>query len=344
MNKNKKVLFTLISTSLIAVLSASIIYTGCGEETKPTLKLHQAQWDSFFLLNAILKIIITEGYRYPVELIEMTHRMMKKEIAIGQIDLSIECWRQNWIDEYNKQIKNGNILNLGITYNKSHQFFIIPKWVGDKYRIRKIEDMKDHWVLFKDYEYATKGVFYNGISGWSATNINNVKLKAYGLDRYYNSKILPSAEAMTTILERAQQNHRPIFGYYWTPTALMGEYEWTVLKEPVYYEACWGKIEATARDRSSGPVDCACSYPSFSITKIAHKSLKNKAPDVVEMLNKMRVEEKSLLKSLAWAKRNQIRQWNAAAIYYLAEYQSEWKVWVSPKAFERLKKALGRSS
>ena len=46
--------------------------------------------------------------------------------------------------------------------------------------------MKEHWELVKDPEDPTKGVFINSVIGWACTEINWVKLEAYGLTEYYN--------------------------------------------------------------------------------------------------------------------------------------------------------------
>jgi glycine betaine/proline transport system substrate-binding protein len=243
------------------------------------------------------------------------------------------------MDWYNEQIEKGNLINLGMSYEAGPQFFIVPKWVARQYNIETIFDMEKHWHLFKDPQDTTKGIFYNCIIGWRCDETNQVKLEAYGLTRYYNIFSPGSAAAMEAAFERAQTNHQPIFGYYWAPTALMGKYDWHILKEPSYEDQCWEKITAAVKDPNFRPIDQACAYENLPIEKVIHKSLHKNAQDVVKMLKKMNVGLEPLNKTLAWAKaHNNDRE--KAARYYLMNYEHRWKTWVTSKAHNRIKKAL----
>lgn len=333
---------------LMAVLAAPMLLIGAcgltGEKQKPVIKLHGGQHESIWINNAISEIIIEKGYGYPVEIVEMTSQMMEAAIQKGEIDLNMETWRQSRIDWYDGQIKKGNIVNLGIIYEASPQFWIIPRWVAEQWKIKTVFDMKDHWELFKDPRDLSKGVFYNCISGWRCRGYNVVKLEAYGLTRYYNSVTPLSAPALEAALARAQMNHQPVFGYFWAPNALMGIYDWHILEEPPYTGQCWEKITAASKDKSLRPIDRACAYQTFPIDKIACKGLLEKAPDVVEMLRKMVVGLEPLNKTLAWAKGSDVQDWHEAAIYYLRNYKNRWKTWVTPEAYEKIEKALEGAS
>ena len=232
-------------------------------------------------------------------------------IPRGEIDLNLEAWKQNRINWYNEQMEKGNIVN---------------------------------WKLFKDPEDPTKGVFYNSIIGWAAAEVNVVKLEAYGLARYYNIVSPGSSSALEAILKEAQQKRQPVFGYYWSPNAPMGAYDWHILEEPPYTDKCWEDIVAAVEDESLRPIDRACAYESFPMDKIAHKNLLKKVPDVVKMLRKMMVGLEPLNKTLAWAKENEIQDWQEATIYYLQEYEDRWKTWVTSGAYKKIKKALKEAS
>ncbi len=211
--------------------------------------------------------------------------------------------------------------------------------MAEQHQIETIFDMEQHWQLFKDPQDATKGIFYNCLIGWRCDEINQVKLEAYGLTRYYNIFSSGSSAAMEAAFEGARMNHQPVFGYYWAPTALMGKYDWHILKEPPYTDQCWQKISAAVKDRNLRPIDQACAYENLPIEKVVHKSLLKNAQDVVAMLAKMVVGLEPLNKTLAWAKEND-RNWDEASVYYLKNYEDRWKNWVTPKAYKLIDKAL----
>ena len=132
----------------LAVLVATALLLGAcgpiGGREKPVIRLHGGEYNSNLINNAIAECIIEEGYGYPVEIVEMTNTMMEEALPKGEIDLRMEGWQQNRIDWYNENIENGNIVNLGMTYEAGPQFFIIPKWVAEEYNIKTVSDMKDH--------------------------------------------------------------------------------------------------------------------------------------------------------------------------------------------------------
>ena len=329
------------------LIAALLLATACapiGGGQRPVIKLYDGQWDSLSLNNAIAEFIMEKGYGYPVETVVLSSQVMQERLPTGEIDLDMEMWQHSRIDWYNEQIERGNIVNLGMTYESGPQFFIIPKWLAERYNITTVFDMADHWELFRDPEDPSKGVFYNCIVGWRCDEINEVKLEAYGLTRYYNLVSPQSEDALEAALARPAQRRQPVFGYYWAPTWLIGAYDWYVLEEPLYTEQCWERVTAAVEDDNLRPLDQACAYATLPIDKVAHRGLLEKAPDVVEMLRRMLVGLEPLNETLAWAQENDVQDWEEAAIYYLQNYEERWETWVTPEAYERSKEALEEAS
>jgi glycine betaine/proline transport system substrate-binding protein len=327
----------------VTTFAAAVLFIwSCGffqNGGKPVIKTYDGQWQSIRVNNAIVQFIIEQGYGYTVEAVEMTSHEMQEAMETGEINLNMEMWQQGRMDWYSEQIEKGNIVNLGMSYEAGPQFFSIPKWVAEQHHIETIFDMEQHWRLFKDPQDTSKGIFYNCIIGWRCDEINQVKLEAYGLTRYYNIFSPGSSAAMEAAFEGAWMNHQPVFGYFWAPTALMGKYDWHILKEPPYTDQCWRKISAAIKDRNRRPIDQACAYENLPVEKVVHKSLLKNAQDVVEMLKKMVVGLEPLNQTLAWAKEND-RDLEEVAVYYMKNYEDRWRSWVTPNAYKRIAKAL----
>ena len=325
----------------IAILSGEWLLTGFFQ--KPTLSLYEGQWDSIRFNNALAGFIIRNGYGYPVVVSEETEHTIQTRIVSGEIDLAMELWQQNWIEQYNREIAQGTIVNLGSIYEAGPQFYIIPQWVADQYNISTIADMNDHFQLFQDPDNPAKGIFYNCIRGWSCGPVNEVKFEAYGLTRHYTLMTPPSDKALEAVFDKAQENHQPVFGYYWAPTSLAGSYDWYILKEPPYTDQCWKKVMAAVEDPNLRPLASACAYESPSVDKVANSQLLKKAPDVVVMVRKMEVGTDALNRELGWARKNNVSDWNAVAVHYLRNNEETWKTWVTPGAYAGIKKALEKT-
>ena len=151
----------------LAALLAMVLLSGAcgllGGGEKPVIRLDDGEWDSLWINNAIAKFIIEEGYGYPVETVVETSHELEEAIPKGEVDLRMEIWQTGTTDWYDEQLGQGNIVNLGMTFEAGPQFFIIPQWVAEQYNIKTVFDMKDHWELFQDPQDPSKGMFYNCI-------------------------------------------------------------------------------------------------------------------------------------------------------------------------------------
>jgi len=76
------------------------------------------------------------------------------------------------------------------------------------------------------------------------------------------------------------------------------------------------------------------------IDKGYHKTLPEIAPDIKTMMDKMMVGLDRLNRTAAWAKENEVQDFTEAAIWYLKEYESTWKNWVTGDAYNKIKDAL----
>ena len=328
---------------LVVILVVSLLAAACGggEEEKPTIKFTDTQFESGWINNAIAQFVIEHGYGYPVESVVMTTVVAWVTLPKGEVHINMELWQQNLIEIYNEVIANGTVENLGMTYEGGPQFFIIPTWVHEQYNINTVDDMKAHWALFKDPEDTGKGAFINCIIGWQCGEINTVKLEAYGLTDFYNIISPGSVAAMDAGLTGPQKKNEPVFGYYWAPTSIMGAYDWYILEEPAYDPAVWDKITAAREDRSLRPIAEAVAYETLPIDKGIWSGLRDMAPDVVAMLEKMNVGLEPLNKTAAWAVQTDIEgNWERAALYYLENYEVRWKTWMPDENYKKVKAAV----
>ncbi|MDP6142252.1 MAG: glycine betaine ABC transporter substrate-binding protein [Dehalococcoidales bacterium] len=333
----KKKNWLLIPISFFIV--ASLLLAGCfwgGEETH-TIKLVDTSYDTQWLSNAVHKIIIEEGYGYPVETLTVSVPVGQVSLSEGDVDVWYDLWWWYYLTWYDPAIASGEIENLGISMEPAPSFWVIPQWVHEEHNINTIQDMKDNWELFQDPEDPSKGLFINCPIGWQCQDVNSVKMEAYGLTEYFNI-VEPSAGALEAALAGAQMKGNPVFGYYWAPTALMGMYDWYILEEPAHDAEVWDNILAAVDDDSLRPIDAACAYEAVSPGIGIWSGLRDIAPDVVDMLAKCNIGLEQVNKSAAWVQENEIDNWEKAAIWYMREYDSRWKAWVTDDAYTKIKK------
>jgi len=326
---------------VMGLLMIPVLLGACSSAEKESIRFADTQFESIWINNAVIGYIIEHGYDHPVEIVEMTTPIMQATLANGEIDVMLEGWQQNMPDWYAEEIAAGNIENLGDTYEGGPQWWIIPLATHEKHGITTVEDLKDHWELFKDPEDPSKGAFINCIIGWQCAEINEVKLEAYGLTDYYNILSPGSSGALDAALSGPQLKGKDVFGYYWAPTSLMGAYDWWVIEEPEYNAACWAKITEAREDKTLRPIDEACAYEAIPVDVLVNGGLNDKAPEIYKLLKNQTVGLDPINRTAAWALANDIQgDWNKAAVYYLTNYEDRWTSWMPEKNADKVKEAL----
>jgi len=275
--------------------------------------------------------------------VESTIKEVHSRILDGDIDITLEMWRENNIVWYEQAIASGNVVDLGVLYASGRQFWIIPEWFARENHIKTVFDMKQQWRKLLDPEDPSKGLFFNCIFGWTCRDINKIKLKAYGLDRFFNTVSPSSPEALRAIYENALEMHIPVFGYYWQPNALMASDQWYILKEPPYDPAIWYDVNQAAGKQNFPSIDNACAYGDNSVLKLAHKNLIKKAPDIADMFQKMSVDVE-MLEDILFLNNKAQPDFRGATRTFLLQHGALWHDWVTPEAREKIIRSLGEPS
>lgn len=322
---------------VLGLLLIPLSVAGCAAGREEPIKLADAGWDSNQVHNAIFSFIVEHGYGYPpCEIVPGSSPVILVGVAEGDIDLLMETWSENYGEAYTDRVASGEIVELGLNFDDNYQGWLVPTYMieGDPERgiepmapdLKSVFDLPEYWELFKDPEEPTKGRFLNSIPGWKCTEHNSIKLKTYGLDEYYTDFLCGSDVALSGSMVAAYEKGEPWLGYYWAPTWLLGMYDMTLLEEPPYDPEVWER-------------DKGCAYMAVRCTIMAHPSLLDRAPDVVEFLRKYHTTCAQNNDFLNYMQENEADA-SAGAIYFLKEYESVWSEWVPSDVASKVKAAL----
>jgi glycine betaine/proline transport system substrate-binding protein len=194
--------------------------------------------------------------------------------------------------------------------------------------LKSVADLPKYWHLFKDPEVPSKGRFHNSPPGWGVTEINETKLKTYGLTDTFNIFSTGSDTALATSMVTAYDRGQPWVGYYWEPTWIMGLMDMTMLEEPPYDPAVY-----------NDPSNRGCAYPAAKVLKAIHIDVQTNAPEIAEFIKKYQTSLEENNDFLAYMNDNQVES-EAAAIYFLKKYPDTWKAWVPADIAQKVTEAL----
>jgi len=336
----KKVLMVLLAV----VLSLSMALVGCAKEepvTKPLIKLSDLNWGSAHFQSEMAKIIIEEGYGYPVELVPGKTIALLQGLQLGDLDVFLEGWLPSQQEAYDKAMASGDIVDLGILNNDNWQsLFVVPTYVikGDAERgidpmapnLKSVFDLDQpqYKELFKNPENPGKGAILNCIPGWECEKINMATLAAYGLDDDYDLISPGSQEGLFASLVSAYDKGKPWLGYLWGPTWIAGKLDLTLLEEPPYDEAVWNKEN-----------QYASAYPSSDLFIAGHKDFPGKAPEVAEMFRKWKLDTKTLDEVLSYMDETGGEPIDAA-VWFLKNREELWTEFMPADVAQKVKDAV----
>lgn len=312
--------------------------TGDGKQ-KEKLVMADVSWDSVKVHNRIVGFILQHGYGYPEPQYTFGETLpLLQGMSRGDIDITMEVWKDNYEEPWNEMVSSGAVLDLGSNFPDAPQGWYVPTYMikGDPERgiepmapdLKSVSDLPRYWQLFKDAEVPTKGRLHNSPPGWAVTAINEVKFKTYGLDQTFNLFSTGSDTALATSMFAAYEKGQPWLGYYWEPTWIMGQLDMTMLEEPEYNAEVY-----------NDPNNRGCAFPAAQVLKGVHSSLIDKAPEVVELVSKYQTSLEENNDFLAYMQENN-GEAEEAAIYFLKKYPERWKSWVPEEVAQKVEQAL----
>jgi len=337
-NLNKRCVQALTGLMVLLMVFA---FTGCSSnqpanDDKPTLIFADAGWDSICFHNDVARFIIENGYGYPTDVIPGSTPTTFAGFRNGDIDIYMELWKQNIIEDYQDAIEKGEIIEVSINFDDNDQGLYVPTFVlkGDPARgiepmapdLKTVKDLPKYWELFKDPEDPSKGRIYGSIPGWVADEILFAKFENYGLDENFNYFRPGSDTALAAGIAKAVEEGKPWVGYYWEPTWIAGKYDITLLGDDEYSDEKWNN-------------GYACEWPGTDVTICVHSSMSEKAPDVVEFVKNYRTSSQLTSEALAYMLDNEVGTAEAAK-WFLKEHQDLWSSWVPEDIAGKVKTAL----
>jgi len=335
MTKRKHYVFKVV-VLVFGICFFLLPFSSYATAASKKLVLADLNWDSAQVHSRIAGFIMEKGYGYKIEYIPGATITLFAGLVRGDIDINMECWVENQQEAYDKGIAAGKVIDLGSNFPDSWQGWLVPTYVikGDAKRgikpmapdLRSISDLPKYWKIFKDQEDPSKGRFYSCIPGWECEKINEKKFKAYGLDKQYNIFLPGSDAALNGSMAAAYKKGKPWFGYYWAPTWVLGKLDMTPIEEPPYDKKLWD-------------ASYACAYPSVSVNIIVNASLQKRAPEIIEFLKKYETTQAMANKFLAYM-RDKKANTQAAAVWFLKNYQDLWSGWVPENIAKKVKAAL----
>lgn len=297
-------------------------------------------WDSAAFHNKVASIILEAGYGCETDSIPGSTIPLFNGMVKGDIDVTMEVWRENIVEPWKKALENKEVIDLGSNFPDAVQAWYVPKYLveGDDAPAKGLKSVKDlakFKELFKDPEEPSKGRFLNCIAGWGCEAANSKKLTIYGLDEHFVNFRPGTGAAMNSAIESRLKRKKPIVFYYWSPTWVIGKYgdQIVALEEPEYNKEIWDKM-----NNSENPTE-ATAYPLADIRVGVNAEFFEQAPKLVEFFKNYETNSKLVSEALNYMQENKADT-DETAEHFLKNQEDVWTKWVSEDVANRVKASL----
>lgn len=331
----------LAFASMILAAPAAFAQAPACEIDRPII-FAGLDWDSNAVHTEIARFIMEKGYGCRTDILPGTTVPLLNGQIRGDIDVTMEMWRDNVREIYDPAIGSGRAVDLGVNFPDAIQGWFVPTYIlgeGDLAEgLASVEDLPKFKNVFADPEEPGKGRFYNGAPGWGAEGVSTKKLHAYGLTEDYVNFRPGSGAALSGAVEAAILRKRPILFYYWGPTWLLGKIgdQVVMLEEPAFDQEIWDVMQAESDPEA---VTAATAFPVIEVTISAHPEFVAAAPKLVEFLTAYETTGRQVSDLLAWMQETN-GQPEEAALHFLREQKAHWRAWLPDDAAARVEAAL----
>jgi glycine betaine/proline transport system substrate-binding protein len=346
-----------VGTIAIVVVVLAQIGCGSGDPGEPTASGVQCElsrpvtmagldWESNAFHTAVAAYILEHGYGCQVDVIPGTTIPLLAGMIRGDIDVTMEIWKDSVTETWNKGVQKGAVADLGTNFPDAVQGWFVPRYVieGDSQRgiearapeLKSVFDLPAHKQLFVDPEEPAKGRFYNCILGWSCEVTNTKKLAIYDLNQHYTNFRAGTGAALSAAIASAYKRGEPILTYYWGPTWILGGLDLVMLEEPAYDKQIWDKL---GRDEAT---DQATAYPLVEVVVGVNTEFQNAAPQLVEFLTRYETSNQLISKALVTMQGGASA--DEVALNFLRTETELWSSWVPSETAQRVRQALDPST
>ena len=326
----------LLTASLLTMLSFNNASASeCGDVT-----IADMNWTSASLIAHIDQFVLTHGYDCKVEMVPGgTEAIGASMIEKGEPDIAPELWANAMKEALDKGVEEKRLRYASNSLSDGgEEGFWIPKYLVDENpEMATIEGVIKNAKLFEHPEDKEKSAFFGCPAGWNCQISSGHLFDALKLgDANFDLVDPGSAAGLDGSIARAFERKKPWFGYYWSPTAILGKYEMV----KVDFGSGVDKDEFL---NCTSKKDCAepkvTMYPPALVTTVTTESFATRAPEAFKYLESRSFTNADMNIVLAWMEENQA-DGEVAMEHYLTKNEADWTAWVSEDVAAKVKKAL----
>lgn len=249
-------------------------------------------WTSATAIAHLIKVLVDEKLAGEATLVPGTNATIYQGMdrGKGDVDVHPDVWLPNQQNFTNQYVHDKGTVKLSQNYYDGKQGFCVSKDFKEKTGITSIYDLaRPDIAKMLDSDGDGMGEIWIGAPGWNSSNVNEVKVRDYGLTAF----IEPFRAEQTVNTNRVGDlisKGKGVAFYCYAPQAIWFMYDIVQLDEPPHNPEKYNIVQA-AEDPDWFEKSKITSADAPRQVQIAYsKSLEKRSPTIVQLLQNISLD------------------------------------------------------
>ncbi len=218
------------------LISTAIFAASCGSAFAEDVKIGVPTWSGAQAIAHVLGEVVKTRIGGTVEYVPGNNATIFQAMdqGKGDIDVHPDVWLPNQESFTKKYVDEAGTVTLSSNYYEGNQGFCVSKDFAAANNITDITDLgRPDVAALMDSDGNGKGEIWIGAPGWASANVNEVKVRDYGLSDFLEPIRAEEAVKTARIKDSIAKGEGYAF-YCYTPHAVWYMFDVVMLTEPTY--------------------------------------------------------------------------------------------------------------
>ena len=207
---------------------------------------------------------------------EVAYQNLKEEVSWqgfgSSVDVVIEDWGHPDLEKKYVASASPTAVMDGPNGNVGQIGWFVPPWMAQQYPdITDYKNLNKYASMFKTTESGSQGQLLDGDPSY----VTNDEALVKNLDLDYKVVYAGSEAALITAFRQAEQQKKPLIGYFYSPQWFLSEVKLVKVNLPPYVDGC---------DADAAKV--ACDYASTPLQKVVSKEFVDSGSPAYQVVHK----------------------------------------------------------
>lgn len=276
--------------SIATLVSAALCLSAPGAAlAAEKVNIGEPSWVGAKAIANLIKVVVEDRIGGQASLVPGNNAAIFQamDAGNGDIDVHPDVWLPNQESFTKKYVDGAGTVELSKNSYEGKQSFCVSKAFSEKNNVKSIFDLtRPEVAKLMDSDGNGKGEIWVGAPGWASANVNEVKVRDYGLTPFMDAVRAEQSVMQARVGDSIAKGQGYAF-YCYSPHAIWFLHDIVRLEEPAHDPAKYKMVQPD-QDPDWFKNSYVASEDALKNVQVAYsKSLKGRSPVIYEFLQNM---------------------------------------------------------